>query len=96
MLNWLITKCDLYIRCRLRIFVFCFFTQDKTNKPATEKEDRFTGTVTWRVYFDYWKAGGGFLKISLLIILFLGAQVNLEEIKFALRISLSYKRKYEI
>ncbi|XP_044176120.1 ATP-binding cassette sub-family C member 4-like isoform X1 [Acropora millepora] len=49
---------------------------DKTNKPATEKEDRFTGTVTWRVYFDYWKAGGGFLKISLLIILFLGAQAS--------------------
>lgn len=49
---------------------------DKTNKQATEKEDRFTGTVTWRVYFDYWKAGGGFLKLSLLIILFLGAQAS--------------------
>ncbi|XP_015779531.1 PREDICTED: multidrug resistance-associated protein 4-like [Acropora digitifera] len=49
---------------------------DKTTKQAIEKEDRFTGTVTWRVYFDYWKAGGGFLKISLLIILFLGAQAS--------------------
>ena len=74
------------------ISFFCSFTQDKSSKQATEKEDRFTGTVTWKVYFDYWKAGAGFLKMFLLLIIFLGAQVNLEEIQVALPNSLKKQK----
>lgn len=45
-------------------------------KETPEKEDRYTGTVTWKVYFDYWRAGAGIPFILFLIILTVGTQVN--------------------
>ena len=52
------------------------FNQESTSKQPAEKEDRFTGTVTRKVYFDYWKAGAGIIKILRLIIIFLSVQVS--------------------
>jgi len=43
-------------------------------KQNPEKEDRYTGTVTWKVYLDYWKAGAGLPLTLLMMIPFLGAQ----------------------
>lgn len=43
-------------------------------KEILKKEDRYTGTVTWKVYIDYWKAGAGILQILFLIVVFLAAQ----------------------
>lgn len=51
--------------------------QELSKKETPEKEeDRFTGTVTWKAYFDYWKAGAGIPMILLLVILTVGTQVN--------------------
>ncbi|XP_022806581.1 multidrug resistance-associated protein 4-like [Stylophora pistillata] len=41
---------------------------------APEKEDRHTGTVTWKVYFDFWRAGAGFLKGMILVLLVIATQ----------------------
>ena len=45
-----------------------------------EKEDRSRGNITWKIYIDYWKAGAGVIKILLLVLFLLGAQVNFEHI----------------
>ncbi|XP_068719286.1 ATP-binding cassette sub-family C member 4-like [Montipora capricornis] len=50
---------------------------ESTSKQPAEKEDRFTGTVTRKVYFDYWKAGAGITKILRLIIIFLSVQASI-------------------
>ena len=57
--------------------VCCYWQElpEKEDKTA-EKEDRYTGTVTWKVYFEFWKAGAGFPIVLLLIILTIGTQVN--------------------
>ena len=54
---------------------YCY--QELSEKEQTaEKEDRYTGTVTWKVYFKFWKAGAGIPMLLVLIILTLGTQVN--------------------
>ena len=53
------------------------YYQELSEKEQTaEKEDRYTGTVTWKVYFEFWKAGAGIPMLIVLIILTLGTQVN--------------------
>jgi len=50
--------------------------QETPKNQIPEKEDRYTGTVTWKVYIDYWKAGAGPFLILLLVVVFLGTQVS--------------------
>ncbi|KAL9972704.1 hypothetical protein ACROYT_G019064 [Oculina patagonica] len=68
-----------------------------TEKETPEKEDRYTGTVTWKVYFDYWKAGAGIPFLLLLIILTVGTQavVMLSEWWLAQWADLEEKLAYE-
>lgn len=47
-----------------------------SEKKTAEKEDRYTGTVTWKVYFEYWKAGAGIPMLLVLVILVVGTQVK--------------------
>ena len=59
----------------ITVYYYCQELSEKEDKTA-EKEDRYTGTVTWKVYFEFWKAGAGFPMLLLLIILIIGTQVN--------------------
>lgn len=56
------------------VLLFCKQKVSKTQAP--EKEDHHTGIVTWKVYFDYWKAGAGLIMGMLMAIFFIGTQVN--------------------
>ncbi|CAH3114175.1 unnamed protein product [Pocillopora meandrina] len=48
--------------------------KNSSETKAAVKEDRHTGTVTWKVYFDYWRAGAGFLKGLILVLLVICTQ----------------------
>lgn len=54
----------------------CYYYQELSEKKTAEKEDRYTGTVTWKVYFEYWKAGAGIPMLLVLVILVVGTQVK--------------------
>ena len=70
---------------RLKQNVFVLICEQESNKKQTpEKEDRYTGTVTWKVYIDYWKAGAGILLIILLAVVFLAGQVRKDVYPIAL------------
>jgi len=59
------------------ITVYYYYQElSEKDEKTTEKEDRYTGTVTWKVYFEFWKAGAGIAMLLLLIILIIGTQVN--------------------
>ena len=55
-----------------------FLDQELSEKEekTVEKEDRYTGTVSWKVYLEFWKAAAGIPVLLLLTILTIGTQVN--------------------
>ena len=55
---------------------YCYQELSEKEEKTAEKKDRYTGTVTWKVYFEFWKAGAGIPMLLLLIILIIGTQVN--------------------
>ncbi|CAH3112435.1 unnamed protein product [Porites lobata] len=52
-------------------------TETAKKQNVTTKEDRYTGTVTWRVYVNFWLTGGGAFLTLLLLIVFLASQAVL-------------------
>ena len=77
-----------------QLYHLLFFTFKATEKPQVESEERPRGNIPYALYLRYFRAGGNYVVLLLLLVLCVCAQVTKKVLNYPFVIML-YERRNE-